>query len=989
MIEAAYAERSVANTVSQSFKSWLPKKIIACAIGLVAGLATTQAQTTARLWADSVYKTLTKNERIAQLMVVRLSGMDANRNPVIYTDKILDLVKRYNVGGVCLFQGAAADLATSVNTLQAAAKTPIMVTIDGEWGLGMRMKDVTPLPKQMMLGATRDTALVYRYGAWVAQQCRRAGIHVNYAPVVDINNNAANPVINDRSFGENRDVVAQLGIAYMRGMQDNGIMACAKHFPGHGDVAVDSHFDLPVINKTLQQLDSLELYPFRKLAAVGVGSMMMAHLYIPAIEKRANRASSISASNIKWLLRQQIGYNGLTFTDALEMQGVAKYFPNGDASVESLIAGNDMLCLPGDVPVVMDKINKAIRAGRLSWSDIELHCKKVLEAKYQYVKGHTQPISLVNIASDLNAGSPDLQREVAAKAITLVANENNRFFPLYADEWQGKKVLYVGINTKAENVFSRQMKTVYGADVVFYDGTAAPDAIARQAQGYDVVVSAVHNLTRSVSANFGLNANEIALVNSLQQTGRAITFVFGNAYALKNFCDAKNLVACYEDDDIIEGAAIDLLAGKLTYKGKLPVTVCNNLQEGKGIETTVPALRYAPADSLMQRSAALAVVDSIVNDGVAKNAFPGAVVLAIKDGKIFYEKAFGQMAKEMPEPMQVNDVFDMASVTKICATTIAVMKLYDEGKLKLTDVLGDHLPELRGNRQAFLSVHDVLLHQAGLVSFIPFYKETLLPGNMLNPAIFTRAKSDSFNVPVGNNVWMKHSWLDTMQKRILESPLKGPGNYVYSDNDFIYLGKIVERITGMPLNEYVAQTFYKPMGLQSIGFLPMQRIPMQRIVPTEQENHFRQQLVHGYVHDPGAAMFGGVAGHAGLFSTAYDIGAVMQMVMNGGVLNGRRYISDSTVKLFTNYQSFNSRRGFGFDKPDKDVKGEKEPYPSALVSTQTFGHTGFTGTCTWADPEKQVVYVFLSNRVNSTQPELLGKMNIRGKVQDALYRALL
>ena len=402
---------------------------------ILQGLLPAAAQVTSTrssLWADSVYNTLSNDERIGQLMVVRLSTMDGKTKKVTFYEKEVDsLIQQYNIGGICVFQGSPVKQAEIINKLQAKAKTPVLMCIDAEWGVGMRMIDsVLPLPRQMMLGAMQDETVVYQYGRLVGEQCKRIGLQVNYAPVVDVNNNPNNPVINDRSFGEDKYKVARYGIAYMRGMQDVGVMACAKHFPGHGDVDVDSHYDLPVINKSVAQLDSLELYPFRQIFNAGIGSVMVAHLFIPSIDDTKNRATSLSPANVNGLMRNTLGYQGLTFTDALEMQGVKKFFPNGEASVLSLIAGNDMLCLPGDVPEAIAKIKEAIAAKRLTWADIELHCKKVLQSKFDYGLGDYTPINLHNLTEDLNAGVPAMRKLVAENAITLALKKDDRFFPL-------------------------------------------------------------------------------------------------------------------------------------------------------------------------------------------------------------------------------------------------------------------------------------------------------------------------------------------------------------------------------------------------------------------------------------------------------------------------------------------------------------------------------------------------------------------------------
>jgi len=951
-------------------------------------------QTDASKWVDSVLKTLSPEEQIAQLMVVRLSTIDSRTKTVTFYDKeVAELIKQYNVGSLCVFQGSPVEQATILNRLQAIAKTPLLVTIDAEWGVGMRMTDsVLPLPRQMMLGAVQDSSIAYEYGKIVAEQCRRIGIQVNFAPVVDVNNNPDNPVINDRSFGEDKYKVASFGVQYMRGMQDNGVMACAKHFPGHGDVAVDSHYDLPVINKSMPQLENLELFPFRRIFNEGVGSVMIAHLYIPAIDTSANKATSLSKNNVTGLMRNELGYQGLTFTDALEMQGVKKFFPDGAASVESLIAGNDMLCLPGDVPLSIQKIKEAIDSGRLSWADIEMHCKKVLMAKYEYGLSELKPINLNNITNDLNRKINKMRRLIAENALTVLKKSNNDFFPLPAKINTGTTdVVYVSIGSSSDNAFATRMRADYNADVIYYDynqnATKIAGIIADIKKKYKKVIIGVHDYKRTPANNFGLSKNAVNLVSQLQQKTKAITFVFGNPYAVKNWCAAKNLIACYEDDSIIQNTAIDLLQGKIGAGGRLPVTVCPQFKYGSGI--SFEAIADKTKKGILD-IAKLTIIDSIAEDAIAKGATPGAVVLVAKDGKIVYHKAYGNYTYDKSEAVNTESIYDMASVTKICATTISVMRLYDEGKLDLKKKLGDYLPWVKGTNKENLTIENILLHQAGLVAYIPFYKEILEADGTASAEYFTSKQNDSFNIRVANNMYMRNDWRDTLYKRILESRLGRPNRYIYSDNDFIFLGKIVEAISGKPLNDFAGEKFYRPLGLTTTGFKPREQYGLNRIVPTEQEKQFRLQLLHGDVHDPGAAMFGEVAGHAGLFSNAYDLAIIMQMLLNGGTINGKRYLQKETIDLFTAYHSRFSRRGYGFDKPEKDNKVRPDPYPCHTASPLTFGHTGYTGTCVWADPKYNLVFVFLSNRVNPDGGEntKLLRMNVRTNIQEAIYKAM-
>ena len=952
----------------------------------------------AQIWADSVYKTLSEEERIAQLMVVRLSTYNAATKVVTFYDKqVADLIKQYNVGGICVFQGSPVKQAEIINAMQAQAKTPLLMCIDAEWGVGMRMIDsVLPLPRQMMLGAMQDAHIVYEYGKIVAEQCKRVGLQVNYAPVVDVNNNPDNPVINDRSFGEDKYKVALFGIQYMKGMQDNGVMACAKHFPGHGDVAVDSHYDLPVINKTMAQLDSLELYPFREIFNAGIGSAMVAHLSIPAIDNTANKPTSISKNNVTDLLRNQLAFQGLTFTDALEMQGVKKYYPDGEASVESLVAGNDMLCLPGDVPLAIAKIKAAIKSNKLNWADIEMHCKKVLRAKYQYGLTTLQPINTDNLTKDLNSKVPAMRKLVAENALTVLQKTNDIFFPLAAPAKPvAKDVVYVSIGNSSDNAFAKRMRTDYKADVFYFnynqDDARILSTVALIKKRYKKVVIGIHNYSRVPANNFGISKSAIDLVTQLQQQTTAVTFVFGNPYAIKNWCDAKNIIACYEDDAVVQNTAIDLLQGKIIAKGKLPVTVCDEYKFGSGIVSNGFFLPRTNPDEAGLDPVKLNTIDSIVADAIEKKATPGGVVLVIKNGKIAYHKAYGNYVYDKPEPVQLESIYDMASVTKICATTISVMKLYDEGKIDLKKKLVEYLPWVKGSNKEDLLVENILLHQAGLVAYIPFYREVIDSAGHPLAKYFSAKQNDSFKIRVAENLFMLNDWRDTLYQRILQSNLGETGKYIYSDNDFIFLGKIVEAVSGMPLNEYVQKEFYTPLGLSTAGFKPRDRFTLNRIIPTEQEKNFRLQLLRGDVHDPGAAMFGGVAGHAGLFSNAYDLGVIMQMLLNGGNFNGKNYLHKETVSLFTSYQSKISRRGYGFDKPEKDNATRPEPYPALSASPQTFGHTGYTGTCVWADPASKLIFIFLSNRVNPEGGDVNRKllnMNVRPKIHEAIYKAM-
>ncbi|MGZ5189883.1 MAG: glycoside hydrolase family 3 N-terminal domain-containing protein [Flavisolibacter sp.] len=931
----------------------------------------------AAAWIDSVFKTLSKEEKISQLMVIRAHS---NLGPE-HIAQVTELIQKYNVGALCFFQGGPIRQANLTNFYQAIAKTPLMVTIDGEWGLGMRLDSVIKFPYQLTLGALINEQLIYEMGKAVGEQMKRIGVHVNYAPVVDINNNPNNPVIGYRSFGEDKFKVAKFGVAYMQGMQDVGIMACAKHFPGHGDVDVDSHLDLPLISKSEKQLDELELYPFKELFKNGVGSVMIAHLAIPSIDDTENQPTSLSKKNVTGLLREDLDFEGLTFTDALEMKGVSKYFPAGEAAVQAVIAGNDMLCLPENVPDAIDAIQTAIKKKRLKWKDIDNKVKKILLAKYRLGLNKTQFIDTTNLLNDLNAKTDAIKAQVARNTVTVMKNGEGMLPMIHPS-----RIAYVGIGASGMNAFGTRLQNELKADNYFLGYRDSSEKMLQildsvRLKKYDKIIVGIHNYALRPANNYGISQTAMRLWDSLQLNTTA-TFVFGNVYATQNFYNAKTLVAFHQDDEITQNVAADFLEGKLASRGSLPVTIANS-RYGSGIVIN----RFIATGT----SPAWLAIDSIVYDGLAKKAFPGCEVLAVHNGEIKYHKAFGKFEFESNSArVNLESIYDLASVTKISSVTVALMKLYEEGKVSLDKTLGDYLPFTRGTDKAGLKISDVLLHQAGLNPYISFYRETIdTVTGLPSPEFYKDERDALYTIPVARNIWLRKDYNDSMLKKIVNSKLGPHGKYVYSDNDFILLGKVVEFVTGMPLDQYVQKTFYTPLGMVTTTFKPFQRFGLERIVPTEDEKHFRRQILHGYVHDEGAAMFGGVSGHAGLFSNAYDLSMLYQMLLNGGEFNGQRYLKPETIELFTDYHSDISRRGYGFDKPEKDNASRREPYPSSLASPETYGHTGFTGTCVWVDPESDLVYIFLSNRVYGTRTNnLLGQMGIRGKIQDAIYKAL-
>ncbi len=940
-------------------------------------------------WVDVLYKKMSLEERIGQLINVRAHS-DKGPEHVAAVEK---LIKDYHVGGMTFFQGTPEKQVELTNRYQKLAKrVPIMVAIDAEWGLGMRfLKDGFSFPRQLTLGAIRDNRLIYDMGIEVARQMKRVGAHVNFAPVVDVNNNPNNPVINNRSFGEDRHNVASKGYMYMKGMQDGGILACAKHFPGHGDTDVDSHYDLPQIWHDSIRLDSIELYPFKVLAQHGVGSMMAAHLFIPAIDSTPNLPTTLSGKAINQLLREEIGYDGLVFTDGLEMKGVTKHHKTGELEVKALQAGNDILLLPENTPATVREIKKALANQTLDSLQFQASVKKVLHAKYRLGMNRRILINETNIRKELEKPKAfQLKKKLIENAITLVRSEDS-ILPI--QDLSKLSIASVSIGASSPTAFQKRLGK-YASVVHFTNkkdiSTARKKSLIQQLKNYDIVLVGMHDLSNWPSKSFGVNQSMISFVEELQQVTKVGLVYFGNPYALKFFDNIKNVLLAYEEDNMFQETAAEAAFGVFAIQGRLPITASTRSSYGTGID--VPAgkrLRYEKPEFVGLNPDTLALIDDIAKEAINIKATPGCVVLTVKDGRVVYHEAFGHHTYAKKRKMQKDDIFDLASVTKIAATTISIMKLHEEGRISIEDKLGKHLKEAIGTNKENLIIKDILAHHAGLKPWIPFYKETVTD-NRRNPRpkkeFYKKKKTEKFSIPVTDILFMENSYVDTVWKKIYASDLRSNNDYRYSDLGMYLMARLVKEKTGKSLDRYVEDVFYKPMGLKSTLYNPLRRFDRKRIVPTELDKYFRRAKIHGHVHDMGAAMIGGVSGHAGLFGTANDMAALMQMLLNKGKYGGKQYLKPETVQLFTTRHPRSSRRGIGFDM--REIDASKSQNVSQKADYATFGHLGFTGTAVWADPTHNVITIFLSNR---TYPSMnnyrLNKKDIRPRIQEVIYRA--
>ncbi|GAB3990955.1 glycoside hydrolase family 3 N-terminal domain-containing protein [Spirosoma daeguense] len=949
---------------------------------------------------------MSPDDRIAQLIMV--AGY-SNRKPA-YEDSLIRLVQTHKLGGVVMFQGGPVRQALLTNRLQAASRVPLLMAMDAEWGLAMRLDSTVRYPYQMTLGAIQgNDTLLYQMGANLARQARRLGVHVNFAPTVDINNNPNNPVINFRSFGENKYDVARKALAYMRGMQDNQLLTSIKHFPGHGDTGTDSHYDLPLIAKSRAQLDSLELYPFRQLINAGAAGVMVAHLSIPALDTTRNRPSTLSPNIVTNLLKNELGFQGLVFSDAMNMKGLTKYFPSGQADRLGIEAGMDVLEFTEDVPAALAQIKQAVAQGRITQESLDARCLKVLRAKAWVGLDQYKPVAIENLVNDLNPVKDDLlNRKLTEASLTVLKNDKN-ILPL--QQLDTLRIASVAVESDKITAF-QQMASNYTQVEHFNLTSRTPDstlaAIRDSLKNYNLILVDVHLNNIRPAANYGMQTKTAVMVSELVATGKAVVTVFGNAYVLDklsfpmdtaqpkhNIEQARAIVMPYQLTNYTEELAAQLIFGAIGASGKLPVTVNQRFRVGDGLPVrSIGRLKYTIPEEVGIDSRYLAQqVDSLVNVGLTERAFPGCVVQMARDGKVIFRKAYGNHTYDAslgaePKPTQLDDLYDMASVTKVSTSTPALMRLVDEGKFNLNGKMADYLPDFKKSNKADLVWRDVLTHQARLKAWIPFWMDTKEPDGSWKPRTFKDEKSGRYPIEVTDSLYEFRRYPQTIFEQIKDSPLNAKKEYVYSDLSFILYPQIVKRITDTAFEDYVKTTFFRPLGASTLTFNPRRFYSLSRIVPTEYDSLFRRTLIWGRVHDEGAAMLDGLSGHAGLFGTANDLMKVYEMYRQQGSYGGERFISQKTIAEFTRYQfpELGNRRGLGFDKPSFTYSGNG-PRSATKAS---YGHSGFTGTFVWVEPDPayNLTYVFLSNRVYPTRNNnKISTLNTRTNVVEALYRA--
>ncbi len=940
------------------------------------------------VWVESTMDSLSLEEKIGQLFMVQAySNRDAN-----HEKEIIEMIEKYHIGNLIFMQGTPDKQVVLNNKYQSSAhKVPLMIGFDGEWGLDMRLKNTYRFPWNMTLGAVQDEKLIEDLGERIAKHCKRVGIHMNFAPVVDINTNPDNPIIGNRSFGEDKENVARKSIALTKGMQKVGVLANAKHFPGHGDTASDSHHTLPTINFTKQRLDSLELYPFKQQFDAGVASVMTAHLSIPSLEPNPVLPSSLSKAVVTELLQQELGFQGLVLTDGLNMKGAANYSTSAEINLAAILAGNDMLLIPQEIPASIALLKESIESGVLTMERLEHSVRKILRAKYLVGLADYQPLKTENVVEDLNTTKDELlHRSLVKNSLTVIKNEAS---DIPIKKLQEKKVAYVSLGDGDGKSFVKMLQNYTKVDVVKAEHL---NDLNTKLKAYNLVIIGFHKSDKNPWKSYKFSNKDLVWLQAIARENKVILDVFASPYSLlqvDSFTNIEGILLSYQNSKLSQELSAQALFGAFELKGKLPVSIKEDFKVGAGITTaSLNRFEYTLPESVGISSKKLEDIDAYLDTILKQRMAPGAQVLVARKGKVIYNKSFGYQTYNKKRKIENSHIYDLASLTKILASLPAIMKLEEDKKLSVFSSLGDVLPSYKGSNKKDMNLKQMLSHTAGLKAWIPFYTRTLdsITKKTSGSQYYSTKKTSQYPIKVAKNLYLKNVYKDSIHARIKDSDLRDKKSYKYSDLAYYIVKDIVEDKYQQRIDEVVDTNFYKSLGLNRTCYLPLGKIDWEEIVPSEQDDYYRNQLLRGYVHDMGAAMQGGVGGHAGLFANANDIAKMMQMYMNEGTYGGVQYFLPETIQKFNKryYAKARNRRGLGFDKPQ--INPREKPTCGDCVSDKSFGHSGFTGTYTWADPANEIVYVFLSNR---TYPSMtnrkLVKSSIRTKIQRVITEAII
>tara|TARA_R110001632_G_scaffold63318_3_gene151475 strand:+ start:11887 stop:14811 length:2925 start_codon:yes stop_codon:yes gene_type:complete len=937
-------------------------------------------------WVDSILSSMTIDEKIGQLFMVQAySNLDS-----VHENKIKEMIQNYHVGNLIFMQGTPKKQAELTNIYQSLSKVPLMIGFDGEWGLDMRLQNTYRFPWNMTLGAIQDNDLIRQFGAHLGMHCKRLGIHVNFAPVVDINTNPLNPIIGNRSFGEDKVNVTEKAIAFSQGIQSQNVLANAKHFPGHGDTATDSHYKLPVINFDRKRLDSVELYPYKRVFDAGMASVMTAHLSIPSLESNAKLPTSLSKKVVTTILKEELGFLGLIFTDGLNMKGAADYSTSSEIDLAAILAGNDILLIPQDVPATVSLMQSSLQSGVLSQERLDESVRKILLAKYKVGLNNFQPIDTLNLVEDLNKIEDELlHRELVKNSMTIIRNKKE-ILPI-KDLQKNKKIAYVKLGDDDGEIFLSSLRKY--TEIVKVTGDKLSD-IVHMLEDFDLVIVGYHSSNAHPWKGFKFKNQELVWLHEIARKNKTILSVFASPYSLldvTSFTNLEGILVAYQNSKNAQQIAAQTIFGAIEAKGKLPVSIKEEFPVGTGLAArNLQRLQYTIPEAVGMSSQKLAKIDSIANVVLEQKMSPGLQVLVARHGQVIYEKSFGFHTGQKIDSVKNSDIYDVASLTKILASLPMLMKAEEEKKIKLSASIRDILPKFRKSNKDTVTVQEMLSHYGRLQAWIPFYtltQDSITKNNLKE--YYSRKKSKKYSIQVAENLYLNKSYKDSIYKYIKESDQREEPGYKYSDLGYYLFKEALEKKYKKPLNVLVQNEFYEALGADRMSYLPLEKYVKSAIIPTEKDSYYRNQLLHGYVHDMGAAMLGGVGGHAGLFANANDVAKMMQLYLQKGYYGGKRYFKAQTFDKFNKryYADKNVRRGLGFDKPQLDPEVEAT---CGCVSDESFGHSGFTGAYTWADPVSGIVYVFLSNRVYPTMENKgLVTEDIRTEVQRIIQEAIL
>ena len=937
-------------------------------------------------WVDSILSPMTIDEKIGQLFMIQAySNLDS-----VHENKIKEMIQKYHVGNLIFMQGTPIKQAQLTNTYQSLSEIPLMIGFDGEWGLDMRLQNTYRFPWNMTLGAIQDNTLIRKFGEHLGRHAKRIGIHVNFAPVVDINTNPLNPIIGNRSFGESKQNVTLKAIEFSQGMQSEGVLANAKHFPGHGDTATDSHLKLPVLNFNKERLDSIELYPYKRVFDAGMASVMTAHLSIPVLESNPKLPTSLSPKVVTDLLKEKLGFLGLIFTDGLNMKGAANYSSSAEINLAAIQAGNDVLLIPQDVPASINLIKNTIDSGVLSLERIDESVRKILLAKYKVGLHLYKPIDTLNLIKDLNTIEDEvLHRELVKNSMTIIKN-NKKTLPIQ-DLKKYENIAYVAMGDDHGDKFLETLNKYSKIQKVSSDNL---NELINTLEDFDLVIVGFHKSNTHPWKSFEFSNQELVWLHEISRKNTTILSVFASPYSLlniKSFNNLESVLVAYQNSEISQVISAQTIFGAIEANGKLPVSIKNEFPVGTGIQTKkIQRLQYSIPESVGMSSQKLAKIDSVAALVLEEKMSPGLQVLVARKGVVVYEKSFGFHTDKKKIEVNNSDVYDVASLTKILASLPMLIKAEEENKIALSSTVRKILPKFKKSNKDTLTVREILSHYGQLKAWIPFYKltqDSLTQKNLKN--FYSSKKSNNFTIKVAEDLYLNSSFKDSIFKQIRDAEQREKPGYKYSDLGYYIFKEALEKKYKKELDILVDEEFYKPLGANRMSYLPLSKFKKSSIIPSEKDNYFRNQLLHGYVHDMGAAMLGGVGGHAGLFSNSNDIAKMMQLYLQKGFYGGKRYFDSETFDKFNKryYSDKKVRRGLGFDKPQLD---STVMATCGCVSEESFGHSGFTGTYTWADPVSEIIYVFLSNRVFPTMENYgLVKENIRTKIQQIIQEAIL